>query len=515
MARYKPYDYDQLVMIPVSLDNQLVPGTLEYAIHELIEERIDTSVFDERYRNDETGRRAYDPKVLIKVVLFAYSRGILHSRRIERACKENVTFMALACGQTPDHSTLAAFVSSMGEERVVSLFTQILLVCEAEGLLGGTHFSLDGCKLKGNASKEWSGTRAELLKKKEKLEAKVKQAVREHRSADDDGGDPDDGRRMKRMERLKQQSERIARFLDENGPKQGCRGKEIQNNVTDPESGKMISSHGVVQGYNANAMVDGAHQVVVHAEAFGEGNDATLMEPMLAGAARNLKVAGLGKEPLKDKVVSADTGYFSVDNLEACVAADVDAYVPDRAFRSRDPRFAQAGRHRRSVDKHKQRYKSKRRWFGPQDFRFDDRTKTLICPAGHGLYKNGNPYEWYGYTATSYKAPKHACRDCALRSKCLRHRHTPARQVRLFSNKRPGSITDTMKAKIDTPEGRKIYGKRLAHVEPVFANLREQKRMDRFTVRGRRKVNVQWTLFCLVHNIEKIAHFGERYAKAS
>lgn len=84
MARYKPYDYDQLQMIPVSLESQLAPGTLEYAIHQLIEERIDTSVFDSKYRNDKTGRTAYDPKVLLKIVLFAYSRGILHSRRMDR-----------------------------------------------------------------------------------------------------------------------------------------------------------------------------------------------------------------------------------------------------------------------------------------------------------------------------------------------------------------------------------------------------------------------------------------------
>ena len=82
MPRYKPYDYDQLMMVPVSLEDQLMPGTLEYAIHQLIEERIDTSSFDKKYRNDDTGRTAYDPRVLLKIVLFAYSRGMLHSRPI-------------------------------------------------------------------------------------------------------------------------------------------------------------------------------------------------------------------------------------------------------------------------------------------------------------------------------------------------------------------------------------------------------------------------------------------------
>ena len=96
MPRYKVYDYAQLLMVPVSLDQQLMPGTLEYAIHTLIEERIDTSRFDEKYSNDQTGCRAYDPKMLLKIVLFAYSRGMLHSRPIERACSHRYPHALLA-----------------------------------------------------------------------------------------------------------------------------------------------------------------------------------------------------------------------------------------------------------------------------------------------------------------------------------------------------------------------------------------------------------------------------------
>ena len=504
MPRYKAYDYSQLMMVPVSLEQQLVPGTLEYAIHNLIDERVDTSVFDSKYSNDATGRKAYDPKVLLKIVLFAYSRGMLHSRRMERACRENVTFMALACGQTPDHSTLAAFISSMGEERIAELFVQVLLVCDQEGLLGGTQFSLDGLKLPGNASKEWSGKHADLLKKQQKLEEKVRLAVREHREQDRRGGDPDAERQARRIRRLKRQAERIDRFLKQNKPKPGRGGTEIQSNVTDNESAKMATSHGVIQGYNANAMVDARRQVVVHAEAFGEGEDAHSMAPMLEGAEMNLALAGAGVAPLAKAQVSADTGYFSVENLEVCRAADVDAYIPDRQFRKRDPRFAEAQRHRRSVDKHKQRHESKKRWFGPEDFHLDEQRGKLICPAGQALYRSGT-YTLRGYEAVSYRAPKRACQGCALRAKCLRHRHTAVRQVRLFNKKPTDRITDAMKAKIDTPEGRAIYGRRLATVEPVFGNVRAQKRMDRFTLRGRLKVTVQWMLYCLVHNIEKIA----------
>jgi transposase len=156
MAKYKHYDYSQDVLIPVSLKDQLMPGTLEFAIHILVETRIDTSTFDDRYKNDETGRCAYDPKIPLKVILFGYSRGLISSREIERACKENVTFMALGCGQQPDHSTIAAFVSSMKDE-ILPLFRDVLLVCEEKSLLGGTVFALDGCKLPSNASMRRSG----------------------------------------------------------------------------------------------------------------------------------------------------------------------------------------------------------------------------------------------------------------------------------------------------------------------------------------------------------------------
>ena len=135
MAKYKRYDYSQNVLIPVSLENQLMPGTLEFAIHTLIETCMDLSVFDIKYSNDETGRSAYNPKVLLKVVLLAYSRGLVSSRKIEQACHENIIFMALACGQRPDHSTIAAFVSSM-KGQILPLFRDILLVCEEEKLLG-------------------------------------------------------------------------------------------------------------------------------------------------------------------------------------------------------------------------------------------------------------------------------------------------------------------------------------------------------------------------------------------
>jgi transposase len=210
MAKYKRYDYSQVVLVPVSLEEQLMPGTLEFAVHTLIETRMDLSVFDDKYNNDETGRSAYDPKVLLKIVLLAYSRGLISSRKIEQACRENIVFMALACGQQPDHSTIAAFVSSM-QDQILPLFRDVLLICEEQKLLGGTFFALDGCQLPSNASKEWSGRISELKNKQAKLEEKVQCLLKEQIEADHNQGD-DQAEQLKRerqIKKLQHQSDRI------------------------------------------------------------------------------------------------------------------------------------------------------------------------------------------------------------------------------------------------------------------------------------------------------------------
>ena len=346
MAKYKPYNYSQRVMIPVSLEDQLIPGTLEFAIHTLVEDRMDTSIFDERYDNDETGRWAYDPKVLLKVVLYGYSRGLISSRKMERACRENVTFMALTCGQCPDHSTIAVFVSSMRDE-ILPLFRDVLLVCDESQLLGGTLFALDGSKVPSNASKEWSGKISDLKRKKEKLEKQVKRLLRRQVEVDRTGGDEEEMEgggplldRSKQVERLKEKAKRIGAFLKEHGPKLGRNGKEVKSNVTDNESANMMTSHGTVQGYNGQALVDSKHQIIVHAEAFGEGQDHYHIAPMMEGAKETMEALGYGGDYFEGKKLVADSNYSSPANLSQCKEERLDAYIPDIRFRTRDPRFA-------------------------------------------------------------------------------------------------------------------------------------------------------------------------------
>jgi len=135
MARYKHYDYAQMKMLPVSYAAQILAGTFEHTLNRLVEEEFDLSVFEARYRNDETGAPAYDPAILLKVILFGYSRGVTASREIERLCRENVVFMALAADSQPHFTTIAGFIATLDGE-IERIFRDVLLVCDEAGLIG-------------------------------------------------------------------------------------------------------------------------------------------------------------------------------------------------------------------------------------------------------------------------------------------------------------------------------------------------------------------------------------------
>ena len=501
MAKYKSYNYSQTVMLPVSLENQLMSGTIEFAIHTLVESELDMSRFNERYKNDETGCKAYDPKVLLKIVLLAYARGIFTSRKIERACKENVVFMALSCGQEPDHSTIAPFVSSLQEE-IVPLFRNVLLVCDKMNLLGGTEFALDGLKLPSNTSKKWSGTIGNLKGKQLKLEEKVRQLLTAQIEADkkEEASQAEDEKRKRQAERLRKEAERIAKWLSENEAKMGKQGREIQSNVTDNDSAKMMTSHGTIQGYNAQALVDEKHQVIVQGEASGSGQDHHHIPPVIDEAKKNMQAIGHDEHYFEGATVTADSNYHSEVNIKKCVEEELDAYIPDKDFRNRDPRF----------EDQKERSKSKKaRKYHVEDFRYDEEKDRYICPQGEELRCTAKRIRQRGGKIyRQYTGDAGYCGGCIGKKLCIKRKKGDRKQLLILVGEEERNYSKEMIAKIDTEHGRKLYPHRIAIVEPVFANIRTNKRLDRFTLRGKIKVNIQWLLYCMVHNIEKIVHCG-------
>ena len=195
----------------------------------------------------------------------------------------------------------------------------------------------------------------------------------------------------------------------------------------------MVTSHGTIQGYNAQALVDDKHQVIVHLKASGKGQDYAHVIPMIDGAKENVAAIGLGED------------YYLCPNKK-----QLKLYVREQ-----------------QIDQNKFR---------------------------------------------RYRTEEDACCNCKLRKKCLQKMTGKRKYISINLRKAPENLSRQMIEKVDSAEGRKIYDRRFAVIEPVFANIRYQKRLDRFTLRANVKLNIQWMLYCIVHNIEKILNYGLVYA---
>ena len=489
MAKYKETNKRQGRFIPVIFEDQVLPGTIEHAICDIIDHHIDLSVFDAHYKNDKTGAPAVPPAVLLKLILVCYAKGIFTSRRMERAAKTNVTLMAVAEGLTPDHSTIAAFVTSL-EDVINGIFMQVLIRCAQLDLIGGEVFALDGCKLSSNASKEYSGTFKELRKKKAKLAATIEHLMYRHR--EEDKKSPDDAKREKKY---RDKIDKIYDFLNTHEPRKGpgMRSREVKSNVTDNESAKMKSSHGMIQGYNGLAVADDKAQVIVAAEAYGQGQEHNLLEPLTEQAESNLKETGK-RETLEGTTLIADTNYFSEDNNRYCHDKKIDAYIPDQHFRNRDPRFGEDRR---------RHMRPRKNLFKQDDFTYDQKQNCYYCPAGKQLRAHGK-MSVHGYQGRRYRAQEKECAACLMQHQCLK-KGAKMRQLFIIDVPKPKTHSERMMEKIDTSHGRDVYSRRMGIVEPVFANIKVHKGLNRFTLRTKKKVNVQWLLFCMVHNMGKIA----------
>jgi len=504
MARYKPYDYGQMKLVPVSFERQILPGSFEYTLNELIDNAFDLSVFEAQYRNDEVGAPAYDPAILLKIILFAYSKGVTSSREIAQLCCDNVVFMALSADSSPHFTTIADFISRQQGE-IVSIFRDVLLVCDEQGLIGKQMFAVDGVKLPSNASKEWSGTKADFEKKALKLEQALEKLLARHRAVDAQDEEPQlRAARAKQADTLKAALTKVRGYLRCGQDKVGAQGRLKKSNITDNDSAKMKGAKGVIQGYTGVALVDAEHQVIVHAQAFGEGQEHGLLIPVLEAAAQSCRDLSPGFEQLK---LTADTGFHSEANLKYLAEHAIEGYVADTFFRKRDVRFADAGRHK------PQKQPDHSALFRPRDFRFAQDLSHCICPAGKRLYRNGANVLINGYAGVKFHGAERDCLPCTLRDRCLKHpERTSARQVVFFKGRAPGkppTYSALMKNKIDSEQGRYYYSRRLAIVEPVFANICSSHKLRRLSLRGRRKVNNQWLLYGLVHNIGKIQRYGK------
>jgi len=450
---FKAYNPDQTFLMPPSLRDWLPEEHLAFFISDVVDELDLSAIYLPYEMADDRGQPAYHPRMMTKLLFYAYSVGVASSRKIEEKTYTDVAFRVLAAGQHPDHDTICEF-RSRHLDALAELFVQVLLLCREAGLVKLGHVALDSTKVKANASKHKAMSYGRMCEAERELERQVRELLEEARQVDrqEDSrygkgkrGDelPEELRfrqgRLKKIRQAKEALEGQAREqalaegkIDEQGnpvpPELGRRGgrgrvrkdppgkpkPKDQRNFTDPDSRIMkdTGTKAFVQAYNAQAAVDSQAQVIVAAEVTNEANDKQQVE-----AAVEQIEANLGQRP---KELSADAGYYSEDNVKTLLDAGVEALIPPD----------------------KQRHT----------------TKDAAAPRG--------------------RIPNDL------------------------------SVADRMRRKLLTKRGKQKYSRRKEVVEPVFGQIKELRGFRQFLLRGLQKVRGEWRLICLTHNILKLWRSG-------
>ncbi|MDO6428923.1 transposase, partial [Thalassotalea sp. 1_MG-2023] len=374
------------------------------------------------------------------------------------------------------------------------------------GLIGRNMFAIDGCKLKSNASKEWSGTFEELRRKEVKLRKASQRILARHQSQDTLAED-EITHDLKQKDKLDNSADKIKHFLATHQEKLGSQGKPVKSNITDPDSAKMTTSKGTIQGYNGIAINDDKHQIILQAKTWGGVGEQQTLKPAIEQLNHQLQKLST-PNTFKHAKFTADSGFHSEANLIHMATTGLDCYIADTQFRSRNPLFKSSETYHSEQEKRRlKRSKGRPRLFNKDDFHFDPVRKNCVCPAGKTMWLQSQSIETGEKSYCRFTGYLKDCRRCSLQPQCMRKPPVKTgRQVQFLTNskRKIPSYTDKMKVKIDSPVGRRQYSKRLGAIEPVFGNITINKGMNKFTLRGQEKVNTQWQKYCLVHNIEKL-----------
>lgn len=355
---FRPYAPEQSELLPPSPREWLPSDHVAYFILDVVKE-LDLSALMARYEEELRGYPPYHPRMMVALLLYAYCVGVASSRRIERRTHEDIAFRVIAAGQHPDHTVISEF-RRKHLDVLSSLFTQVLALCMKAGLVKLGHVALDGTKLKANASKHKAMSYDRMKEQERQLASKVEELLKAAEAADatedklygkNKHGDelPAELKRAEtRLARIREakaaleaeaKAARAAaekeKMRDEDDPPpagptplpshqvqsepDGSPKPKAQRNFTDAESRIQKTKDGFVQGYNAQAAVDDAHQVIVAQALTNQPPDVEHFTPMLEQMVENC-----GTTPA---IVSADAGYFSEENLTRAAELGTDAYI--------------------------------------------------------------------------------------------------------------------------------------------------------------------------------------------
>jgi transposase len=505
MPNFKHSDVEngQGLFLVVNLNEQLLPGSFEFMLDEIINTKIDIKIFDRNYNNDHTGASAIPPEALLKLILFGYRNGHISSRSLDWLNQNNIAAKALTGDMKIHWTTIAKFVSGNGE-KIKQIFTEVLMYCHELELIGGEDYAADGLRLPSNASLEMSGTKEQLQKRAEVYKKMAEKHLCKHKQKDE-AGEVDkktQERYEEKQKKLHQKINKIEAFLETMEVKKGYNGNEIKSNVTDNESATIHSrKSGTLQGYIGQAASDAKNQIIVGAQAIGAANEAEYLESMLDIVEENIKSA-CGEEAWenKNKTMSGDGIYFSEENLKTCAERGIDAVIPDS---QESKRYNADGE----------------KMYEAADFIQHKEENELECPQGKRLEYKGETV-LSGKEGEIYQADVNGCRQCPDLSRCSHSKKPPEKQTKgkrviITESNKEGSYSQKTRKKMETQEYKEKYSKRIGIIEPVFANIGYCKGLNRFTLRGVEKVNAQWRLYCIVHNLGKCINAANEKGKCA
>ena len=329
---YRPYLPDQDLLLPPSLREWLPDDHLVYFVSDVVDQ-LDLSVIHAKYGEEKRGQPPYDPRLMTKLLVYGYCTGVFSSRRIQRRIQEDIPFKVLAAGNEPDFRTISDF-RKIHIAALQELFEQVLEMALESGAVKLGRVSVDGTKVKANASKHKAMSYGRMKEKQEQLREEVKQLLAQAEAADEEedrrhgdkrGGElPEELRRREtRLAKIKQAKKVVEQRAREKAAVAGKSADEVkkakptdkdQYNFTDPESRIMKGGDGFVQGYNAQAAVEPEKGLIVGQFVTQAANDKEQLRPMLEAVEQQS-----GQRP---EAVLADSGYCSKENLKYLESAE-------------------------------------------------------------------------------------------------------------------------------------------------------------------------------------------------
>jgi transposase len=473
-----PVNYNQRMLYPSSIFD-LLPKDHECFVYNDIFTQLDISGIESKY--SYLGQRAYDPKLIVGILLYAYSRGVFSSRQIERRCREDLSFMYISHLHCPNFRVLSDFRKD-NPDFLKECFIQSVLLAKELGMISFGHVSLDGSKFKANTSKHKAMSYEYLKLREEELVNQIKELMAQAKHCDEREDEQLQDKtgfeipaelkiKKQRLEKIQAAKEALEKRENELGSDKKIDGKK-QISFADKEARIMGKKGHYDYAYNGQVSVDEKAQIIVGQHLSLNANDKQEVGPALEQIQQTM-----GELPEK---ISQDNGYMSGPNLEKLAEAGVDAYVATSREDKKDGRPLEDCN--REIKK--------------GDFGYDNDRDRFTCPGGHILELKRKSEDG----KQVYQAPKEACDQCSYQERCCKSQKGEPRTITTDA-KEP--LRQQMIEKMEQKNSKEVYKKRKQIVEPVFGQIKNSG-FRGFLLRGYKKATAEFSLACAVHNFKKI-----------